>query len=997
MPPVSETQLARFGFVDAARAARFLASPEFSAQDDTLAEDLGRTADPDLALLALLRILETALTTAEAPLWLRVVGERGELRQRVLSVLGASESLGDHMVRHTDYITWLDPALDAETGYGLDLSAEDLRTRMLRHVGADPEAAMPVAASWDGVLDAFRMAYRVRLLQIAAADTATADPTTVLTEVARAHADLAASSLEAALAIARGEIEGHDAVRLTVLGMGKCGGRELNYISDVDVIYIAEPAREGVPDDTVTQIGSQLATRLALVCSKHTSEGSLWQVDPNLRPEGKDGPLVRTVASHLAYYQRWASTWEFQALLKARWVAGDRELADQYLAAMHPMVWEASRRESFVPDTQAMRKRVERNIPAKEVERQIKLGPGGLRDVEFTVQLLQMVHGRADDTIRSSTTLTALGQLAAGGYVGRDIAEKMDAHYRFLRSVEHRIQVFRMRREHVLPTGAADIRRIARGMGMLPDEFNQRFKRVRTEVRQLHEELFYRPLLPVAAQLSRDDAVLSPEAARERLAAIGYADPAGAVRHIEALTAGVSRRAAIQRQLLPVLLSWFAEGTDPDMGLLSFRRISDELGGTHWYLRMLRDSSGAAQRLAQLVSSSRYVTELLEREPEAVAWLGSDEQMRPLSRDDLWSQIDARLTRASDESAAVEVLRGLRRRELLHVAMGDVTGMIDSREVGATLTDLTVVCLRGALRVARHIVAEETGFECDFPMIIVGQGSFGAYEMGYTSDADVQFVVGDVPGNPLVDQLANQVAAVVRRLMGGPGPEPKLEVSADLRPEGRNAPLVRSLALYREYYAKWAHLWERQALTRATVFAGSGELTEQFTQFMEPLRYPEGGLSAAEVKEIRRMKARVEAERLPRGADRKSHIKLGQGGLTDVEWVVQLKILQHAGEHAGLRTPNTLEGLAEIERLGLLGRADCAALREAWTLAARARRAILLWRGRPSDALPASRIDLAGIAGLLGFESPALFEETYLRTTRRARHVVNTEFFGIEP
>lgn len=370
---------------------------------------------------------------------------------------------------------------------------------------------------------------------------------------------------------------------------------------------------------------TSLAAHMMRICSETTVEGSIWPVDANLRPEGRNGPLVRTLSSHVAYYQRWAKTWEFQALLKARPVAGDPGLGAEYVAALQPLVWQAADRENFVPDVQKMRRRVVENIPLTEVDRQLKLGPGGLRDVEFAVQLLQLVHGRADTSLHSGTTLDALEALAAGGYVGRTDAAQLDEAYRFLRSMEHRIQLHRLRRTHLVPEDEADLRRLGRSLGLRTDPVTgllRAWKRHASVVRRLHEKLFYRPLLDAVAQLAPGEARLSPEAARERLVALGYADPAAALRHLEALASGVTRKAAIQRTLLPVLLGWFADSADPDTGLLNFRKVSDALGTTPWYLRLLRDEGAAAENLARVLSAGRLAPDLLMRAPEAVALLG---------------------------------------------------------------------------------------------------------------------------------------------------------------------------------------------------------------------------------------------------------------------------------------------------------------------------------------------------------------------------------------
>ena len=340
-------------------------------------------------------------------------------------------------------------------------------------------------------------------------------------DVAAELSDLAAGALDAALAIARARVgESAGGARLAVIAMGKCGGHELNYVSDVDVIFVAEPA-EGHDEQPALRAATQLASQLIRVCSEHTAEGTLWPVDAALRPEGASGPLVRTLASHEGYYQKWAKTWEFQALLKARAVAGDPDLGQEYIDRITPMVWEASEREGFVTDVQAMRRRVLDHIPAAHAARQIKLGAGGLRDVEFAVQLLQMVHGRADPAVRAPATLSALAYLTRAGYVGREDGAALDDAYRFLRTLEHRMQLAKLTRVHVVPEDEASLRGLGRSMGMTRDpvdELEKQWRLHKKEVRRLHEKLFYRPLLTAVAKLPTDEARLSPESAKQRLA-----------------------------------------------------------------------------------------------------------------------------------------------------------------------------------------------------------------------------------------------------------------------------------------------------------------------------------------------------------------------------------------------------------------------------------------------------------------------------------------------
>ncbi len=991
-------RLARLGFGDPEAAARLLAQGSLDEVAHAAAGDaaggapglldaLARTADPDLALRTLARLVEALDDPGEL---LASLHHPDEPTEGLLAVLGASAALGDHLVRHPQH--WRVAAqapCPAPT-------AEQLRADLLGAVGAERGLGEPVATA-ENPADALRVAYRRRLVGLAARDLTGAAG---LDEVAAELADLAGAALEASLAVARAELPtGSAPCRLAVVAMGKCGGRELNYVSDVDVVFVAE-APEGVEEAASLATATRLASGLSRVCSASTPEGTLWPVDAALRPEGRAGPLVRTLASHLAYYQRWAKTWEFQALLKARPVAGDLALGQAYARAVAPLVWQAAARENFVTDVHAMRRRVEGHVPVGQAQRQIKLGPGGLRDVEFAVQLLQLVHGRADPALRSPTTLVALAALAAGGYVGRADAAALAEAYRFLRSLEHRLQLHRLRRTHVLPEDPVELRRLGRSLGMRHDpvvELEGAWQRHAREVRRLHEKLFYRPLLHAVARLDAGDVRLSTQAARSRLEALGYLDPAGALRHIEALTAGVSRRAAIQRTLLPVMLGWFADAPDPDEGLLAFRRVSEALGATPWYLRLLRDEGQTAERMARLLASSRFVTDLLLRAPEAVQMLAGDEELTPRPKAALVSEVLTAVRRNDDPVAAAGFVRTMRRRELFRVAAADLLGLLDRDEVGPALAAVTSATLCGALEAAARAVRAERRGSLPTRIAVIGMGRLGGHETGYGSDADVLFVHEPDPGVGEADaaDAALAVATELRRLLALPSPEPPLPVDADLRPEGRQGPLVRTLGSYAAYYHRWGEVWERQALLRAEPVAGDAELAHRFVELIDPLRYPAGGLDQAELREVRRIKARVEAERLPRGADPAMHFKLGPGGLADVEWTVQLLQLRHAATVPGLRCTGTLPALRAAAAAGLVTVEDAEVLTEAWRLATRLRNAVVLSRGRTADALPADLRDRRAVALSVGYppEGTGRIVDDYRRATRRARAVVDRIFY----
>ena len=1009
------TWLARLGFEDGARALSLAQSAPLAGlidlEDDVtgLLRALAYTPEPNQALLGTLRLLEaidalapardaSAASDPTGPVALRAVLDHHSLeRDRLLAVLGSSSALGDHLARQPRH--WVSAA------FAQPLSGVERSARLVAAVGAQERGEHTAA-------DALRIAYREQLLGIAALDLRAPEVFEALPDTARALADLASAALEAGLAIAVQEHPEAAAVaRLAVIGMGKCGGTELNYVSDVDVIFVAEPAEPAeaesgdhaaaVTEAECLSAATHLATALMRACSAATAQGTLWPVDAALRPEGKQGPLVRTVSSHAEYYKRWAKTWEFQALLKARCVAGDQAVGQAYLDAVMPMVWEAASRTNFVEDVQAMRRRVEQHVPTKDAERQLKLGAGGLRDVEFAVQLLQLVHGRTDESLRSGTTLTALTALSTGGYVGREDAARMDTAYRFLRTLEHRIQLSRMRRTHLMPTTSTDLRRLGRSVGLRvePDvAVVQQWREHKREVRRIHERLFYRPLLSAAARLSADDARLTPQAARERLSALGFRDPAGALRHLEALTAGSSRTAAIQRTLLPVMLGWFADEADPDAGLLAFRKLSDSLGSTHWYLKMLRDEGRAAERLAHVLARSRYAADLLMRSPESVRMLAEDEGLTPRSREQVGRTMRSAISRKDDAASAMEAARVIRREELFRICLADLVGVADETQVQRALTDLTEALLDAALYIATKKVGLERGTPVPSDIALIGMGRLGGGECGYGSDADLIVVHAPHEGTeePEALQAVTAVMLELRKLVGGAGPDPALEVDLDLRPEGKAGPVARTIEGYAGYYRRWSVTWESQALVRARTVAGDGALGERFIALIDPMRYPEGGLEPSAVKEIRRLKARMESERLPRGADPKRHFKLGRGGLTDIEWTVQLLQLQHAHDHPTLRTTGTLQALRAAAADGLIDASDASWLEQAWRFASDLRNAMVLWRVRGADSVPADVRDAEGAHRILGGGpgEGAQLVEHYRRLARHARDVTERVFYG---
>jgi [glutamine synthetase] adenylyltransferase / [glutamine synthetase]-adenylyl-L-tyrosine phosphorylase len=1004
--------LVRLGFDDPESVAVDLEAlgawpPRPGAAGHRLLDELAASANPTLATRALAAIAQATSDPGAFPAGLR---RRPALRRRLIAVVAASRSLGRWLAAHPEEVERL---ADSRSLAAPRSRGELVRLARAAVGGAD--GGMPVQAAW-GALRRFR---RRELLRIAVRDLDGGAP---LDSVGAELANLADACLEAALELATRAVAkpGDPPVSLAVLAMGKLGGRELNYVSDIDVLFCHEPAT-GADPELAGKLAAAIARELIAGLGGPNPEGPGFQVDPNLRPEGRNGPLTRTLGSYLAYWDRWVEPWELQALIKVRRAAGDRRLGERFVA-------EAARRvypDRFDPATVAavrhMKARVESSRAARAGgELQVKLGPGGLRDIEFAVQLLQLVHGRHDPELRSGTTLVALERLTAAGFVGRADAAQLADAYRFLRTVEHRLQLADERRTHTIPASEAERSWLARTMGYQEgpmegalERFEADRRRHAVTVRGLYAKLFYRPLLEVFGAVPSG---LDASKAAERLAALGFANPDRAMAHLRALTAGLTRRATLLRAMLPVMLTWLADTPDPDGGLAALRLLAERLGHRDAFFGTLRDNPSVAELVCTVLGTSRLLGDLLARHPELLTAMAHEGGPGP-ARDpaELREEALAVVAHHDPPAAAFDALRRFRRRELLRVAVrdlaggeatrgeaaggeavgGEAVGGLPGERVGAELTAVAEACLQAALEVAARAVAPEgLGVE----LAVLGMGKLGGSELNYMSDLDVM-VCHAPAGGIAADRAALLAEAVVRELVAGLGavtPEgTAFRVDLGLRPEGRNGPLSRTLDSYRAYWDRWAEPWERQAMVRLRPVAGDRRLGERFVAEAARRVYPER-LAPGTVAAIRRVKARVESERLPAGADPRLHLKLGPGGLADVEWTVQLLQLQVGATRPEVRWPGTLPAIEALAAAGALSGVEAGWLADAYRLCLRLRNLGFLVTGRPTDSLPTDPLVLERLAEAMGepVGGRQRLLEAYRRATRRARRVVMARFWG---
>jgi glutamate-ammonia-ligase adenylyltransferase len=872
---------------------------------ETLGRTLAEAPDPELARLALSRVGEDARARA-------VLAEESVLRVAT-PLLGLSTAAADLLVAHPEETEAL----------------ADVRRRTAEQLAE--ELARDAAALGDA--DGLRRFRRRAMLRVAAADL-----------LGRRFEDVVAEISEVAEACIRLAWRATCDPRTAVVALGKLGGAELNYASDVDLLFVHDAA---VDRDAAER---SVAAFLALL-SEPTAEGVALRVDPTLRPGGRAGALSRTVEGMREYYAREAATWERQAMIKARPISGDASIGAAFVASVTPFVYPEGLSPSAIDEVRRVKVRLEEYVRALGKEStEVKRGRGGIRDVEFAVQLLQIVHGRRDRRLRDPSTLGALAALAAEAYVAeRDAAALADA-YRFLRTLEHRLQIVRDLQTHELPPDRVSRTRIGRSLGLdgaeaLAAEYDRRT----ALVRGLHERLFYRPLLEAFAGPSAPRPGVDRAATEELLRGLGFRSPASAYELLSEVASPRTRFGKVLGHVWPVVAPALALAADPDAALVRLSRVASAIGSDAPIADAVAADPAIARRLAAAVAVSSFATDLLAADPSRVTALGGEDA-------------DA----GDAEAALARVVARVARREL------------DPRSTGAAIS-----------AVADRVVAEAVAAaDPAVPLAVVGLGKLGARELQFASDLDVVFVYEGDGGASFSE--ATRAAEAILAAIRDAGWQP----DADLRPEGRAGPLARSFAAWLEYWERYAETWEFQSLVRARFVAGDEALGGRFVSFASDFAYPDA-LTVDRVADMRRMRDRIERERVRPPEAGRFHFKLGYGSLADVQFAVELSLMRHGGAHPSVRTTGTLDAIEALARERLVEDAVARELGEAFVFLTEVKNALEIDRRVHAEALPGTPEDLTVLARRLGFEEYPVqtLLETYRRVTRRARRAMERVFF----
>ncbi|MBI3649361.1 MAG: hypothetical protein HY240_11535 [Actinobacteria bacterium] len=846
------------------------------------------------------------------------VGEAGGVFEpdalpAAIRLLGFSTAAADFLVQHPEEVAAL----------------ADLHPRGR----AELEPELERDADARGPEDGLRLFRRRAMTRVAARDLVGAPLDEVVAEIS--------STAEACLEMACRHAAGD--VRLAVIGLGKLGGAELNYASDVDVIFVHERGgREGA---------ERAAAQLIRLLSEPTAEGIALRVDPTLRPGGRGGALSRSLEATLEYYERRSAVWERQAMIKARAVAGDPWLGGQFVDGVVQFVYPVELEAGAIDEVRRTKVRLEEYIRQRGKELvEVKRGRGGIRDVEFAVQLLQIVHGRRDPRLRSPNTLDALGALAREGYVAEADAEALAGAYRFLRTLEHRLQIVRDLQTHVLPSDRRARRTLARSLGLAgPSELQEEYDRQTGLVRGIHERLFYRPLLEAFAGPAEPPPGHDRRATEELLAGLGFTEPGRSYEVLSRIVQPGTRLGKVLAHVFPVMAPALALAANPDAALVRLERVSEAVGDAAGPADALADDPGAARRLAHVVAASAFATDLIVTEPSRVSALAD------------------RAAPSDGRAALVGVVGRYASRELR------------PRETGAAIAAVADRVVREAVQAAAP----------PMPFAAIGMGKLGAEELSFASDLDLVFVYeGEGPADL---RRASEIAERVLQAVRDAGWEP----DADLRPEGRSGPLARSMAAFLEYWERYAELWEFQSLLRARAVAGDPDLGRRFESNAADFAYPPEGITVDRVADIRRMRERIERERVKPPEAAKFHFKLGYGSLADVQFAVELCLMRFGGRRPEVRTRRTLEAIERLAERKLIEDRVARDLGEAFVFLSDVKNALEVDRRLHAEAVPPSPADQAALARRLGYQEypRQAFIDDYLRVTRRCRRAMERVFF----
>lgn len=961
-----------------------------------------RTPLPDLALNAFERLSGVIPSTDLSEIAL----SKKRLSQFVL-LCGSSPFLVSLLFKNPRDFRWLflDNAID------LSRSRDEMLSALRSLVDEETD--------FSGLMRVLREFKRSEILRIAARDL---DGIAQLEEVTAELSSLAAASLQVAYEVCRRclvleyglpllqEEGGAREAEMTVIGMGKLGGNELNFSSDIDIIYFYESDKgetSGIADGSGGKRGvislhsffNKLGEMISKALSQVTADGFVFRVDVGLRPEGKSGDMAVSLRSAEVYYESWGQSWERTAMLKARPVAGSLELGERLLAALHPFVYRKYLDYNLIEDMKNMKQKIDASL-VRSMEREInlKLGRGGIREIEFFIQALQLVYAGKNPRLRERSSLRALDALLAARLLSADDHRRLTEAYRFLRTVEHRIQVVQERQTHNLPTKEDELRALARRCGYLrPDgqeRFQERLEGHRTDVSTIYGNLFHSRDEKIMQEVRPEvlfffDAKADPDLVKDMLAERRFEDVERAYANLLSLRRGpekanlTARSRSILERIAPLMLQELFDSPDPDLALTNLERFLTVIGTRSSYYALLAENRETLKLLVSLFGMSEFLSKILINHPEMLDSMVSRAYASGVkSKETMASELSGLLEQTDYFEDQLDVMRRYRNEEFLRIGMNDIHGKLSQSEITDQLSNLGEACLEAAYHLAvqdlrrfgRPLYLYE-GRQVEANLGVIGMGKLGGSELNYHSDLDIIFVY-DHQGMTSGDkQITNHeyFAKVAQKIISILTMQTRegyvYKIDTRLRPSGNAGPLVTSLDSFLDYHRKEAQIWERQALTKARVVLGDEVLAEQLH---EVIRHTVYGLSIDEDGrcEIHRLRMRMEHE-LAKESGGSYNIKTGRGGMVDVEFAVQYLQLKYGCRYPELRSNSTIVALKEIQTLGLVSTADAETLLTGYKFLRKLENRLRIIHDYSSNDLSGQRSYLNKLARRLGYD-PAL-------------------------
>ncbi len=1007
----------------------FLNSPDLITD---LASQALLTADPDQALNNLERL---SGVVDKSDLSIALIDKTTS--HQLLTILGASQFLSAILCRRASFFS----ELFRKSQINETKTEEQMCTELRLRIADDADTAL--------LKKELRTFKAQEMLRIGARDL---NGMAELEEVTDELSSLAAATLQRAFEICSiqlkaeygaplldAEEEPSEEAEFTILGMGKFGGYELNFSSDIDLIYFYSSDRgqtAGVTDPvrglrnriSIHQYFTKLSELISKAIGLATEDGFVFRVDLRLRPEGNSGEMANSMAAAEIYYESWGQSWERSAMLKARPVAGSKELGERILSRLEPFIYRRHLDYAMIDDIKVMKQKIDRSLTReKEGELNLKLGYGGIREIEFFIQALQLINAGKNPRLRERNSLKALKVLCADGLITTEERENLSQAYRFLRTAEHRIQVVHEQQTHNLPTKAEELTALSRRCGFThTEEFMTVLGQHRDNVTAIFRDLFYTSEEELPSQVSPEVAFLfddsaDPDLCMDILEEKGFRPPEPAYDSLLVLRQGgikgyLTERARRQLdRIAPLLFQEVMHCPDPPMALGNmekFLQACRRARGTFYAL--LAENPEIIKVLVSLFATSQFLSRNFIQHPEVLDTLVSRSYAQNIkSIEDLSSELAELLDNAGHYEEKLNTMRRFRNEEFLRIALNDIYGHTPQGQTTLQLSLVAEACLQQATMIAREELVERYGLPyCDdrenasheATFAIVGMGKLGGMELNYHSDLDIIFIYeGDGKTRPTTGtdstrfrpqtnqqyfaRLAQRIISILT-VMTQEGHV--YEIDTRLRPSGNQGPLVTSLPAYREYHKGSAAPWERQALIKARVVAGPKALADSYDALTAEIVY-EQPLPENLAEEIYRLRQRMEKE-LGREDAQHRNIKTGRGGMVDVEFIAQYLQLRHGKETKSLRCRNTVETLESLRNENLISEIDCENLVSGYKFLRRLENKLRLVHDQSINQLTSEPAYIAKLARHLGYPDSTghpehFFKEEYTKTTQTIRDV----------